>query len=204
MKSVLFGFFLICILCTPDTAWSQQKLNSIEGEPEIEVTLQQELEQIFISVETPENLEMKYVEVESPDGKPVPLKKNTEKMTLLNYWAPWCIYCIAELPDLRALQTRHPEIEIMYIGDGKSSVLQLREMMETAQLPVEKTFFDIRGFFKREMKIKGVPMTIIVDRTGNVLYKLEGDADWDLPVIEKMLVDAKKRAEIAEKNVKNN
>ena len=96
-------------------------------------------------------------------------------VTMVNVWATWCSYCIAEMPEIEALYEELPEnYNIITIcsdaADERETALEELEQ-------VGATFTTIEGNEELEEKvmtyITGYPTTFFVDRNGKVIGKLQ-------------------------------
>jgi len=129
-------------------------------------------------------------ETEAPDftlsslnGTQVSLSALKGSIVLVNFWATWCPPCQAEIPSLKALYEKLK---------GKGLVILGVDIAESA---------DVVGTFARDRKMtfpvlldsnnsvamiyasQSIPVTYIIDRTGNVLARKVGfdGSAWDSP-----------------------
>lgn len=111
------------------------------------------------------------------------------KVILLNIWATWCPPCVKEMPTLDALQAD--------LGSSKFEVVTLS--IDTGGVPVVRKFFDKVGIKHLAMyvdqtslaftnlRIVGLPTTMIVDADGRELARLIGPVTWNDPDMEAYL-----------------
>jgi thiol-disulfide isomerase/thioredoxin len=70
------------------------------------------------------------------------------KVVILNFWATWCIPCIAELPSLTAMQQKLPQVQVIavsidvdqqayrqYVTEHKISLLTIDDPAHRAAVP---------------------------------------------------------------------
>jgi thiol-disulfide isomerase/thioredoxin len=115
------------------------------------------------------------------DGERVELADFKGRVVLLNLWATWCTPCVREMPSLDALQAR--------LGDDNFEVVALsldrggRSVVEPflAKLGVRNLaiYLDPQGTAMGAFKPRGLPTTVVIDREGYEVGRLEGDAEWN-------------------------
>lgn len=95
---------------------------------------------------------------------------------ILHFWAAWCIPCVKELPDLARWKEKHPDIALIPLSMDKKRV-QANSMMQRsgADLPVWLIENKSLGNFK----IRGLPLTLVVNPQGRILHRIEGPAPWE-------------------------
>ncbi len=103
------------------------------------------------------------------------------KVVLLNFWATWCPPCVKEMPSMQRLY-EHFEgqgFEIVAINAGESSTAVSSFLLE---LDTELTFpilLDEKNRSFREFKLRGLPMSLLIGRDGEVAETILGGRDWD-------------------------
>ncbi|WP_231592728.1 TlpA family protein disulfide reductase [Pelagovum pacificum] len=120
------------------------------------------------------------VTFETVDGSEGTLGDYTGKVTLVNFWATWCVPCRDEMPALSQLQSDlgGDDFEVVTIASGRNPPPAMEKFFEEIgvdNLPLHR---DPTQALAREMGVLGLPITVIVDREGNELGRLQGGADW--------------------------
>lgn len=123
------------------------------------------------------------VTVKDAQGAPFRLPDDLAgRYTLVNFWALWCAPCIDELPSLdrlRSARDREMFDVILVSLDYPSDMDVHRSRMARVGLDGISTYFaqdqDVWDVFSLE----GLPMTLILNGAGEIIYTLAGDADWD-------------------------
>jgi thiol-disulfide isomerase/thioredoxin len=102
---------------------------------------------------------------------------------VLNLWATWCLPCKAEMPALDRLAQavagdRIAVLPISIDTGGRKVVAAFYRENRIAHLPV---LLDPDGRFVAALKAPGVPTTVIIDRQGRMVGRVEGPVQWDAP-----------------------
>lgn len=116
----------------------------------------------------------------SGEGEDMTFADYRGKITLVNFWATWCAPCRVEMPHLSELQAAlgGEEFEVVTIATGRNprpAMEQFFREIEVDNLPLHT---DANSTLARDMGVLGLPVTLILDRDGNEIARLMGDADW--------------------------
>jgi len=106
----------------------------------------------------------------SGEGEDMTFADYRGKITLVNFWATWCAPCRVELGG--------EEFEVVTIATGRNprpAMEQFFREIEVDNLPLHT---DANSTLARDMGVLGLPVTLILDRDGNEIARLMGDADW--------------------------
>ena len=115
--------------------------------------------------------------------KPIILKLNEDldkNGYVVNFWATWCVPCKKELPDLSLLDQKLEKykIDVLTISIDKKNVKDQIKFLLTNGASNLTHFFDKEMNIFKAMNLRGVPTTVLVDKTGLVLSKHEGILKW--------------------------
>jgi thiol-disulfide isomerase/thioredoxin len=135
------------------------------------------------------------VKVMNPEGgfiRLVDLVKVTD-YTVLNLWATWCPPCIAEIPSLIQLQNLRPNIKVIGVSfDIQREPEQLGMFFNKHDITDFNWYYDQSMEMRRFIPTKGLPTTFIINKDKEIIYKMEGHADWSsekaLSFIDSLLV----------------
>jgi len=112
------------------------------------------------------------------------------KVLVVNFWATWCAPCVKEMPTLDALQTKMggPDFQVIAISQDRQGAKVAKPFAEKNEwkLPF---YVEAAGQFMRDAKLVGLPTTLIIDKNGKEVARLEGELDWNSPEVEKILRD---------------
>ncbi|MEO0393044.1 MAG: TlpA disulfide reductase family protein [Pseudomonadota bacterium] len=118
--------------------------------------------------------------IEATDGSRGNLSAFTGKVTLVYFWASWCLPCIVEIPTLEGLQARFPQTEFEVITvsvdrEGWPAIAEFNERHDM-RLPV---YLDPSGPNLSQFEYLSLPTSILLDRDGVEIGRQIGPALWD-------------------------
>jgi len=120
-------------------------------------------------------------------GRPVRLSQVlAQKAVLLNFWATWCPPCREEMPILervyRDYRTRGLEILAVNLDLGaEASVAARVSAFMTALGLTFPALLDLSGDATRAYRIRALPVTLLIDRQGQIRALEIGPRDWSSP-----------------------
>jgi thiol-disulfide isomerase/thioredoxin len=134
---------------------------------------------------------------ETPGGRPVPegvvfqdaegretgLASFRGRGLVVNFWATWCPPCVAEMPALDRARAAlaGDEIEVLPLSSDRGGRAQVDPFYARTGLKHLGVWLDPRGAAGRAFGIRGLPTTILIDRDGREVGRIEGPAEWDSP-----------------------
>lgn len=106
------------------------------------------------------------------------------KVRVVNVWAMWCVPCVAEMPDLRAIDDAFGA-EVTLAGVSLDDMLPDAKSEKTVQfLDQQKIAFPNVYYtgnadeLGEKLNFSGeIPVTIVFDRKGNELWRHQGRLD---------------------------
>lgn len=107
-------------------------------------------------------------------GENIRLSEYRGQVVLLNFWASWCGPCRQELPHLDALHQKYEDLGFTVFGvnveqDRTSADKVLRDI--PVNFPV---LFDDENLVSELYSVDAMPMTVLVDRDGNMRFTHRG------------------------------
>jgi thiol-disulfide isomerase/thioredoxin len=117
------------------------------------------------------------------DGKPHGMGDFAGKGVLINLWATWCPPCVAEMPALDRTQAAlaGEDILVLALSSDRGGKAQVETFYRDRNISRLGLWLDPRGAASRALGARGLPTSIVVDRQGREMARLEGDAAWDAP-----------------------
>ena len=116
-----------------------------------------------------------------PSGQQVTLRDYKKTWTLINFWATWCAPCISELPSLSKLQEKldNTKFKLLLISIDRSGEKVFKPFLKKIGLTSLKSGSDPKTLLMQKLGLTGIPTTLLVSPTGEVVGKLVGTAKWD-------------------------
>ena len=113
-------------------------------------------------------------------GKELTLNDFNGRLTLVNFWATWCAPCRKEMPSLEVLsnQIGGDTFQVVTIATMRSSEEAVKKFFNDNNIIGLPKFRDPKGYLARASGVAALPLTILLDRNGNEISRLIGDADW--------------------------
>lgn len=107
------------------------------------------------------------------------LSPGREEVTLVNFWATWCVPCLKEIPELVALHDDGcaPGVRVVGISIASGNRRDIREFgakhaMDYVLLDADEEWG--RRYFRQLGLPLLLPVTLVVDRHGVIRRKLIG------------------------------
>jgi peroxiredoxin len=112
--------------------------------------------------------------LKSSSGENLRLSEYRGDVVMINFWATWCGPCRQEMPLLDELYSRYQRVGFSLLGvniddDSRRAMDMISEL--GVSFPV---LFDARKEVSRLYEVDAMPVTVIVDREGNVRHIHEG------------------------------
>lgn len=116
------------------------------------------------------------------------------KYVLLNFWATWCAPCRKEMPQFSELQAEFggDDFEVLTIATGRNSPAGIQKFFDDIEVTNLPRHQDLGMTLSREMRVLGLPVTVILNPEGQEIARLLGDAQWNsdsAKAIIKALID---------------
>jgi len=100
------------------------------------------------------------------------------KVVVLNFWATWCIPCVAELPSLDRLAGAEPGFAVLAVSADRAGAEVVSPFLKAHGILHLTTLLDPHMEVGRAFGVGGFPTTLVIDAAGRLRGRLEGPADW--------------------------
>ena len=121
------------------------------------------------------------LELLSIDNIPKTINLSRKKVTLINFWATWCVPCREEMPSLNNLieSINSEHFSIIVIAAGRNSDKAIKKFFYEHKLNNLNNYKDPKGKVSSSINVLGLPTTIIIDQHQNELARLLGSTNWN-------------------------
>jgi len=127
-------------------------------------------------------------EVPTPDGATLTLADFRGRVVLLNFWATWCGPCKEEMPAMERLYQKFREQGLVVLAVSNDSEGSTRSV---ARFVKESGFtfpvgLDPRLRVASLYGVRVLPVSLIIDRKGNITHIALGPREWDRPAARQL------------------
>ena len=131
------------------------------------------------------------------DGEKVSLESLRGRPVLLNLWATWCLPCIAEMPELATLHDRYADEDLVLVGlsfDDADATDKVRAFVAEYEVPFAVWLDPAMRVFSA-LRVKSLPVTLVLDREGQIAWRRDGRITADDPELRDALSRALSEAQ---------
>lgn len=117
------------------------------------------------------------------NGKSVSLIDFRGKIVVLDFWATWCTPCIASMPAMKQISTKHPEVVFLFIATQEpinGATERVKTYVSSNKFPtnvvLDKAHNNNPKVFPiaNAYKISSIPAKIVIDKTGKLRFSTYG------------------------------
>ena len=123
-------------------------------------------------------------------GKKVTLSSfKNKKAVILSFWATWCPFCLREVPKLKELHSKFSNrgLEIISINIAANDpISRVKEFKKSQKIPYS-VLYDQDQAVSRTYAVSGIPVTLIIDPEGLILFRGYGLPEDAVQYFEKSL-----------------
>ena len=128
-----------------------------------------------------EKQKIKFFDFLNEAGNKVNLKDFKSELIILNFWATWCAPCREEMPSLNNLQLLNDErkIKIIPINIGGENIKTSKIFFDALLIDELKIFVGDGAGIAKNLKLRGLPTTIFIDKDGYEFARIVGSIDFN-------------------------
>ncbi|UCF05569.1 MAG: TlpA family protein disulfide reductase [bacterium] len=122
------------------------------------------------------------------DNKRVSYSKlKGDKVTVIDFWATWCVPCRRSIPKLVAIHERYREKGVRFIGisvDGPRNLPKVKPHARSLGITYP-VVIDINSQIMKELKVISLPTVLLIDQNDEIVYIHRGYRPGDEEILEK-------------------
>lgn len=119
------------------------------------------------------------LQVTDLDGNTVKMTNYRGKVIFLNFWATWCMPCVAELPSINKLYNQFKNEDIVFLLISRESPEKVKSYQQRKKYDVPFYIDDEHSNIPKIYFSQGIPTTFIINKKGKVIKASSGAEDWD-------------------------
>ena len=115
------------------------------------------------------------------NGQSLELSAFHGRVVLINFWATWCAPCLAEMPSLNRLQIAlgGEDFQVITIATGRNENADIESFFIAQSISHLTRYRDPNLRLALALGAGSLPTTVLMDRDGFIIARLQGEADWD-------------------------
>ena len=117
--------------------------------------------------------------VKDLNGQLVNMSTYRGKVIFLNFWATWCMPCVAELPSINKLYIELKDENITFLLISSESIDKLKAYHTKKDYQIPFHHIDASGNIPNIYFSPNIPTTFIINKQGKIIRKSFGAEDWD-------------------------
>jgi len=111
--------------------------------------------------------------------KDIQINKNDGKIKILNFWATWCAPCKKEMPSLDEFQVKNEDVLVFPINVDKPNKEKTNKFFKDLNIKNLQIYFDHELQLVNKFKLRGVPTTILINKSGSEFARIKGEVNFD-------------------------
>ena len=117
------------------------------------------------------------------DGKQHHLPEFRGRGMVINLWATWCPPCVEEMPSLAALSKAlaPDDIAVLPLSSDHGGAKAVEAFFARRNITGLPVLLDPEGAATRAFKAPGLPTSVVIDKQGRQVARVEGGANWSAP-----------------------
>lgn len=129
---------------------------------------------------------------EGLDGSTFDLASRRGKVVLINVWATWCGPCVFEIPELQKAYEKYASqgFEIIGVSVDDTGTAGVKKFIADQPRMTYPVVIDAKGRVTEILDTTVLPTSVILDRTGRIIWKKYGAFTPNDPELEQQIAAA--------------
>lgn len=116
--------------------------------------------------------------VKDLSGNTINMSDYKGKVIFLNFWATWCMPCVAELPSIEKLYKEFQnDVAFLLISNENPEKVKSYHIKKEYTVPFHIN--DAKSKIPQQYFHQGIPTTFIINKNGKIVKASSGAEDWD-------------------------
>lgn len=117
---------------------------------------------------------------------PVHLSRYKGYVVVINFYSMACGPCIKDLLYINRLQGNFPTspLVVMAVSEDQKPPKDIKDFLKHQNLGFLKPFSDPNGSVAAALGMRGLPSSLIIDKSGRLAGAVEGNVVWDSPDVQ--------------------
>jgi len=113
-------------------------------------------------------------------GNEINLNDYRGKLVIINFWATWCTPCEKEMPSLDNLyqDSNFKNLKVFAVNMEKPNMVKTKKFFTNLNIKKLEIFFDKNLNFVKEFKLRGVPITVLINKKGEEFARIIGEVNF--------------------------
>jgi len=118
------------------------------------------------------------LQVRGLDGEMVNMEDYRGKVIFLNFWATWCMPCVAELPSIDNLHAQFKD-DVAFLLISNESLEKVKSYHTKKEYNVPFQVVDEQSTIPKLYYHESIPYTLLINKEGKIVKSSFGAEDWD-------------------------
>lgn len=131
------------------------------------------------------------LQVTDMNGNLVKMSNYKNKVIFLNFWATWCMPCVAELPSINKLYNQFKNEDIVFLLISDENIEKVKNYKDRKKYDVPFFIQDENSIIPKIYFSPGIPTTFIINKKGEIIKASSGAEDWDdkefIDIVQKLV-----------------
>lgn len=130
------------------------------------------------------------VTFQDAQGRTLSLSDFKGRLVVLDFWATWCGPCRVEFPALNRLQAKLGDkgLVVVPVSVDRKGMPAVDHFYDEVKPDHLGRYLDDSHTMPEAFGVRALPTTVIIDRQGGEVARVEGTADWDSPALQAELL----------------